>query len=287
MPAEAITASVHIDAPARAGVRVLHPARGDHLLDGRLRAARSRARRPVRPRYQRSAGPGRFLELDPPRRLLISWGYAGSGHLPPGASTVEVRLTADRGGTRVELQHRDLPPDERPGHASGWTHYLARLRIAAALAAIPAPIPACRRPRPRMAHGNARPGTPRKGEATRRRTRLRAASAVGQCRRDGDRAGLRARRAEPARRCPAPAASICTRRLRALCQRTVAGAGRHVAHHDVHRGTGPVRVMGGSHRGDRDLVGGMPSDPRLGRCCRRGARSGPAHRHRQATLVVS
>jgi uncharacterized protein YndB with AHSA1/START domain len=35
---------------------------------------------------------GRFLQLDPPHRLLISWGYAGSDRLPPGASTVEVRL---------------------------------------------------------------------------------------------------------------------------------------------------------------------------------------------------
>ena len=55
-----------------------------------------------------------------------------SDHLPPGASTVEIRLIADRGGTRVELEHRDLPPSERPGHISGWTHYLARLEAAAA-----------------------------------------------------------------------------------------------------------------------------------------------------------
>jgi uncharacterized protein YndB with AHSA1/START domain len=26
---------------------------------------------------------GRYLELDPPNRLLISWGYAGSERLPP------------------------------------------------------------------------------------------------------------------------------------------------------------------------------------------------------------
>ena len=26
---------------------------------------------------------------------------------------------------------RDLPPAERPRHASGWTHYLARLQTAA------------------------------------------------------------------------------------------------------------------------------------------------------------
>jgi uncharacterized protein YndB with AHSA1/START domain len=75
---------------------------------------------------------GRYLELDPPNRLLISWGYAGSAQLKPGASTVEVRFTAERGGTRVELEHRDLPDDQRPGHATGWSHYLARLQLAAA-----------------------------------------------------------------------------------------------------------------------------------------------------------
>ena len=75
---------------------------------------------------------GRFLDLDPPHRLLISWGYAGSDDLPPGASTVEIRLTAERGGTRVDLEHRDLPAAQLPDHVSGWTHYLARLVLAAA-----------------------------------------------------------------------------------------------------------------------------------------------------------
>ncbi|MFI6599147.1 SRPBCC domain-containing protein [Nonomuraea sp. NPDC050536] len=74
---------------------------------------------------------GRILDLDPPHRLVVSWGYAGSGRLPPGASTVEVRLTPEGAGTRVELQHRDLPADERPGHVSGWSHYLDRLALAA------------------------------------------------------------------------------------------------------------------------------------------------------------
>jgi uncharacterized protein YndB with AHSA1/START domain len=73
---------------------------------------------------------GHFLRLDPPHRLVISWGYRDSPHLPPGASTVDVRLTPEGGGTRVELQHRDLPSAEHPGHASGWSHYLARLAIA-------------------------------------------------------------------------------------------------------------------------------------------------------------
>ena len=131
MTAEPFTASVHINAPPErvfeyftrpeaivswmGETAVLEPEPGGRF-DLDINGA------PVR---------GRFLHLDPPRRLLISWGYAGSGRLPPEASTVEIRLTADSGGTRVDLEHRDLPPGERPGHASGWAHYLARLEAAA------------------------------------------------------------------------------------------------------------------------------------------------------------
>lgn len=75
---------------------------------------------------------GQFVHLDPPHRLLISWGYAGSDRCPPGASTVEIRLAAEGVGTRVVIHHRDLPSAEHPGHALGWNHYLARLQIAVA-----------------------------------------------------------------------------------------------------------------------------------------------------------
>src|SRR3954452_1113621 len=74
---------------------------------------------------------GRYLEVDPPHRLLISWGHAGSDRLPPGASTVEVRLTAAGGGTHVEIEHRDLPADLRAAFGRGWQHFIARLAIAA------------------------------------------------------------------------------------------------------------------------------------------------------------
>jgi uncharacterized protein YndB with AHSA1/START domain len=72
---------------------------------------------------------GEYVELDPPHRLVISWGYAGSDDVPPGSSTVEVRLIATGGGTRVELEHRDLPEPSVRGHAVGWRHYLARLAL--------------------------------------------------------------------------------------------------------------------------------------------------------------
>jgi uncharacterized protein YndB with AHSA1/START domain len=131
MTADPVTVSVHVDAPPErvyeyfTRPQAIVSWMGDYALleaepGGRFHLDIGGA--PVR---------GRFLVLDPPRRLVISWGYAGSGQLPPGASTVEIRLTADRGGTRVDLEHRDLPSAERPGHAGGWTHYLDRLRIAA------------------------------------------------------------------------------------------------------------------------------------------------------------
>jgi uncharacterized protein YndB with AHSA1/START domain len=75
---------------------------------------------------------GRYLEVEPPRRLVISWGHAGSERLPPGSSTVEVTFTPSDGGTTVSIVHRDLPDEEAQQHALGWAHFLARLTVAGA-----------------------------------------------------------------------------------------------------------------------------------------------------------
>ena len=75
---------------------------------------------------------GRYVELDRPRRLVISWGRAGSRRFPPGSSVLEVTLTARDGGTLVAIAHSGLPEGERHRHAVGWRHYLARLALAAA-----------------------------------------------------------------------------------------------------------------------------------------------------------
>jgi uncharacterized protein YndB with AHSA1/START domain len=74
---------------------------------------------------------GRYLAVERPRRVVVSWGMAGSPDLPPGASTVTFTLTPTPRGTRVDLLHTDLPDTELDGHAAGWTHFLARLRIVA------------------------------------------------------------------------------------------------------------------------------------------------------------
>ena len=74
---------------------------------------------------------GRYLVVERPRRVVISWGMAGSQDLPPGASTVTFTLVPTPRGTRVELHHTDLPDTELAGHADGWTHFLPRLSVVA------------------------------------------------------------------------------------------------------------------------------------------------------------
>jgi uncharacterized protein YndB with AHSA1/START domain len=80
---------------------------------------------------------GRYLELDPPRRVVISWGRGGSAEFPPEASTLEVTLEPEGAGTRVSIVHSGLPEAEAPRHAAGWRGYLARLAEVAGVAVIP------------------------------------------------------------------------------------------------------------------------------------------------------
>lgn len=75
---------------------------------------------------------GEYLHVEPPNRVVMSWGFAGSEALPPGTSTVEFRLTAISDGTRVDLRHFDLPEAEVRGHADGWASFLPRLAIVGA-----------------------------------------------------------------------------------------------------------------------------------------------------------
>jgi len=57
---------------------------------------------------------GRYLEVDPPRRVVVSWGVAGNPGLPPGASQVEFTLTPTAAGTRLRLVRRTRHPSTAP-----------------------------------------------------------------------------------------------------------------------------------------------------------------------------
>lgn len=70
---------------------------------------------------------GRYVEIDVPKRLVITWGRRGSLSFPPGESRLEITLTTEESGTRVELAHFGLPADEQERHSKGWVHYMKRL----------------------------------------------------------------------------------------------------------------------------------------------------------------
>lgn len=75
---------------------------------------------------------GEYLELEPPHRVVLTWGFEGSERIvAAGSSRVEVTLESDGDGTMLTLLHHDLPDEARKLHGDGWAHYLARLEIAA------------------------------------------------------------------------------------------------------------------------------------------------------------
>jgi uncharacterized protein YndB with AHSA1/START domain len=76
---------------------------------------------------------GAFVEIDPPRRIVLTWGWEAPGDpTPPGASTVDVEFVPDGDGTIVRLRHSGLATEAIDGHAEGWDHFLERLAEAVA-----------------------------------------------------------------------------------------------------------------------------------------------------------
>lgn len=72
---------------------------------------------------------GSYVAVEPPNRVVFTWGWNGEDSItPPGSSTVEILLAADGDGTHLRLIHRDLPSAESAEkHGHGWRHYLDRL----------------------------------------------------------------------------------------------------------------------------------------------------------------
>jgi uncharacterized protein YndB with AHSA1/START domain len=80
----------------------------------------------------RNVAAGQFVVVEPPARVVFTWGWEANEELPPGSSTVDVRLTAEGDKTIVHFVHRDLSPVQAERHGEGWDHFLARLGVAAA-----------------------------------------------------------------------------------------------------------------------------------------------------------
>lgn len=70
---------------------------------------------------------GEYVVVEPPRRVVFTWGVPGRDELGPGSTTVEVVLTEDGDETVVELSHHGLPAAELDGHLDGWRSKLTAL----------------------------------------------------------------------------------------------------------------------------------------------------------------
>lgn len=77
--------------------------------------------------HERATVLGSFQIVDPPRRVVFTWGFEDNADLPPGSSTVEVTLTADADATVVRLVHTGLPHPALMPHDTGWHGYLGQL----------------------------------------------------------------------------------------------------------------------------------------------------------------
>jgi uncharacterized protein YndB with AHSA1/START domain len=76
---------------------------------------------------------GEYVEVEPPHRVVFTWGFDGPDpFVAPGSTRVEVTLQPDGDGTVLTLVHHGLEDGARDPHAEGWTHYLARLAPVAA-----------------------------------------------------------------------------------------------------------------------------------------------------------
>jgi len=68
---------------------------------------------------------GEVVEIDAPRRIVFTMGYASGQPIPPGASTVTIALEVDPAGTRLTLHHAFADAAVRDHHVQGWRYQLS------------------------------------------------------------------------------------------------------------------------------------------------------------------
>ena len=76
---------------------------------------------------------GKFVEIDPPRRLVYTWGWEEEGsRVPPGSTMVVFEMLPRGKATLLRFKHELPSIDAANSHAHGWDHYFERLSILAA-----------------------------------------------------------------------------------------------------------------------------------------------------------
>jgi uncharacterized protein YndB with AHSA1/START domain len=68
---------------------------------------------------------GDVLEVDPPKRLVFTYGFESGKPIPSGSSRVTITLTPERAGTRLHLLHELADKQARNDHVQGWRFQLS------------------------------------------------------------------------------------------------------------------------------------------------------------------
>jgi uncharacterized protein YndB with AHSA1/START domain len=77
---------------------------------------------------------GRYIEVDPPHRLVIEWDRQGTNKPTPTPTCIEITLTPTGNGTTVKVQWPALSAAEAAFHQKLWARHLDRIAAAFALA---------------------------------------------------------------------------------------------------------------------------------------------------------
>lgn len=68
---------------------------------------------------------GEIVEIQAPRHLVFTYGYASGKPIPPGSSRVTINLEPHADGTRLHLLHEFADLAAREEHVQGWRFQLS------------------------------------------------------------------------------------------------------------------------------------------------------------------
>lgn len=68
---------------------------------------------------------GEVVSIEPPRRIVITYGYVAGQPIPAGSSRVTIDVAPIPRGSRVRLVHEFADPGVRDEHVQGWRYQLS------------------------------------------------------------------------------------------------------------------------------------------------------------------
>ena len=73
---------------------------------------------------------GRYIEVDPPHRLLLRWDRQGADIATPTPTFIEITLIPTSDGTNVRVQFSGLSAEDAAFYPQLWARYLDRIAAA-------------------------------------------------------------------------------------------------------------------------------------------------------------